>query len=66
MTRKQTGLLALIKGLKPVDASALADYEREMTEEAIPAIIRAVERRQMLAEESRRRLFTPEGVEVSQ
>ena len=54
------GLFKLVEGLKPVDASALADYEREMADEAIPEIIRDVEKRRMLAAESRhRRLEMP-------
>ena len=34
MDENQTGLFKLVEGLKPVDASALAEFEREMTEEA--------------------------------
>ena len=55
MEKNQCGLFKLIEGLKPVDASALADFEREMTEEAIPEMIREAERRRMLAAESRHR-----------
>jgi hypothetical protein len=55
MDKNQTGLFKLIEGLKPVDANALAGYEREMTEEAIPGIIRDVEKRRTLAAESRQR-----------
>ncbi len=64
MDKNKSGLSKLIDGLKPVDASALADYEREMTEEAIPNIIKDVERRRMLAAESRqRRLEMPDKIQ---
>ncbi|MFL5246104.1 MAG: hypothetical protein ACJ8FY_28880 [Gemmataceae bacterium] len=53
--KNRTGIFKLVEGLKPVDASALAEYEREMTEEAIPEIIKEVEKRRMLAAESRHR-----------
>jgi hypothetical protein len=60
MDKNKSELFKLVEGLKPVDASALADYEREMTDEAIPEIIRDVEKRRMLAAESRhRRLEMP-------
>ena len=55
MDKNKAGLFKLVEGLKRVDASALAEYEREMTEEGIPEIIKAVEKRQMLAAESRYR-----------
>ncbi len=42
-----------IKGLKPVDPVELAEYEREMRQEAIPAMIEEVEMRQRLAHEYR-------------
>jgi ribosomal protein S15P/S13E len=59
MGEKKSGIFKLVEGLKPVDASALAEYEREMTE-AIPEIIKDVEKRRMLAAESRqRRLAMP-------
>ena len=49
------GIFKLVEGLKLVDASALAVYEDEMTNEAIPDIIKDVEKRRMLAAESRQR-----------
>lgn len=55
MDTNKTGLFKLVEGLKPVDADALAEYEREMTEKAIPEIIKDVEKRRMLAAESRQR-----------
>jgi len=45
-----------IPGLKPVNAADLSEYERAM-KEAIPDIIRAVERRERLAAEARRRIL---------
>jgi hypothetical protein len=60
MDKDESSLFKLVKGLKPVDASALADYEREMTDKGIPEIIKDVEKRRMLAAESRhRRLEMP-------
>jgi len=55
MDEKKTGVFKLIAGLKPVDAIALAEYERGMTNEAIPEIIRDVEKRLMLAIDGRQR-----------
>ena len=43
--------------LAPVPEKALEDYEREMTEDGIPKIIEAVERRQRLAIEARNRVM---------
>jgi hypothetical protein len=60
MDKSKTGVFKLVQGLKPVDPTALAEYEREMTDNAIPEIIKDVEKRRMLAAESRqRRLETP-------
>ena len=55
MDKNKTGLFELVEGLEPVDASALAEYEREMTDEAIPEMLREVKKRRMLAAESRHR-----------
>lgn len=55
MDKDQAGLFKLIEGLKPVEPSALADFEREMADEAIPAMLAEAERRRMLAAESRNR-----------
>lgn len=64
MEKNQAGVFKLVEGLKPVDATALANFEREMNEEAIPAMIREVERRRLLAAESRnRQLEMPIGEE---
>lgn len=60
MDKPKTGAFRIVEGLMPVDPKALEDYERGMTEEAIPEMIKDVERRQMLAAQSRqRRLETP-------
>lgn len=48
-------LFKLLEGLQPVDPAALAAFEQEMTSHAIPEIMRAVKRRQLLAEEARQR-----------
>jgi hypothetical protein len=55
MDNDKSGVFKLVEGLKPVDPQALAKYEREMAEEAIPEIIKDVEKRRMLAAESRQR-----------
>jgi hypothetical protein len=55
MEKNEAELFKLVAGLKPVDPSALEEFEREMTEHAIPEILRAVEKRRMLAAESRNR-----------
>jgi rubrerythrin len=43
----------LVPGMKPVDPASLAEYERAMKEEAIPAMIEEVRRREELAHQSR-------------
>lgn len=55
MDKDEAELFKLVEGLKPVDPGALEAFEREMTEHAIPEIVRAVEKRRMLAAESRHR-----------
>jgi hypothetical protein len=70
MTKDQTGIFKLLQGLQPVGTEArdaLADFEREMTEHAIPEIIKEDEKRRMLAAESRhRRLERPKEEPPSQ
>ena len=59
---KKAGVFKLIDGLKPVDANVLTEYELAMTNEGIPEIIKAVEKRLLLAIDSRqRRLVIPAG-----
>lgn len=53
MDKKETDVFEVIEGLKPVDPKALEDFKREMTDEVIPEIVRAVEERRKLAAESR-------------
>jgi hypothetical protein len=53
--KNEPELFKLVAGLKPVDPGALAAFEKEMTEHTIPEIVRAVEKRRMLAAESRNR-----------
>jgi hypothetical protein len=55
MVENEHELFKLVEGLKQVDPHALADFDREMAEEAIPEIIREVEKRRMLAADSRQR-----------
>jgi hypothetical protein len=50
-------LFNLVAGLKPVDQDVIEAFERDMIEHVIPDIVRAVERRRMLAAESRQRQF---------
>ena len=52
---KENKPFANIEGLKAVDPKALAEFERQMSERVIPEIIRAVEKRQILAAESRQK-----------
>jgi len=44
-----------IKGLKEVDPSTLADFQKAMTEEVIPEIAKIVETRRLKAVENRAR-----------
>ena len=60
MQKKQHGVFGLTQSMKRVDASALVEFEKEMAEEAIPGIIKDVEKRRILAAEGRQRqLETP-------
>ena len=43
----------LVEDMKPVDQSVLAQYERKMTDEVIPDIVRTVEQRRLFAAASR-------------
>jgi hypothetical protein len=53
--KNEPELFKLAAGLKPVDPGALAAFEEEMIEHTIPEIVRAVEKRRLLAAESRNR-----------
>jgi hypothetical protein len=43
----------LIEGLTSVDPDQLADFEKAMSDEVIPEIVKMVEKRRMLAAKSR-------------
>ncbi len=51
--RKDADVFEVIEGLTLVDPNALVEFQRTMTEEVIPEIVRVVEERRMLAAESR-------------
>ncbi|MGD0486395.1 MAG: hypothetical protein ABSB94_04320 [Syntrophorhabdales bacterium] len=53
MDKKETDVFEIIEGLGSVDPEALEDFERTMTDEVIPEIVRTVEKRRMCAAESR-------------
>lgn len=55
MGKDKKGVFKLVKGLKSVDPKTLAAFEKEMTDQGITAIITDVEKRRMLAAESRQR-----------
>jgi len=52
MANKET-IFDQIKGLTPIDPEDVADFQREMIDNVIPAITEALEERRLLAEESR-------------
>ena len=45
--------LSVIEGLEPIDPELLEEFKRAMTEDAIPKIVSAVEKRQKQAAETR-------------
>jgi hypothetical protein len=51
--KKEGDVFQAIEGLEPVDPKALADFERAMTDEVIPEIVKVVQERRLLAAESR-------------
>jgi hypothetical protein len=53
MDDRDTDVLKGVEGLKPIDPQALVEFQREMTEQVIPEILRVVEERRVLAAESR-------------
>jgi hypothetical protein len=55
MDNKEKDVSEVIQGLTPVDPKALEDFKREMTDNVIPEILRVVEKRRVLAAESRQR-----------
>lgn len=57
MDQKKLGVFRLAANVKPVAPNALADFQREMDEKTVPAIKREVEKRRLLAAESRQKQF---------
>jgi hypothetical protein len=55
MDNKEPGILEQIEGLTSVEADSLKEFNREMSERVVPKIRQIVERRRMLAAESRQR-----------
>ena len=56
MDKKESeDVFQLVDGLKPVDPKTLAEYERTMKDEVVPAIVKVVEQRRLFAAESRLR-----------
>ena len=55
MDKKEPPILEQIEGLTSVDPDSLKEFNREMSERVVPKIRRLVERRRMLAAESRQR-----------
>jgi hypothetical protein len=53
MDKNESDVFDVIVGLKAVDPKTLEDFKQAMTDEVIPAIVRVVEERRMLAAESR-------------
>ncbi len=52
-TKIEKSVFDLVEDMKPVDQSVLAQYERKMTDEVIPDIVRTVEQRRLFAAASR-------------
>lgn len=53
MDNPDKGVFELVEGVTAVDPALLIDFQRAMTEEVIPEIVRVVEERRLLAAESR-------------
>lgn len=49
MNEKTFDVLGVIEGLEPIDPALLEEFKRAMTEDAIPKIVVAVEKRQLQA-----------------
>jgi hypothetical protein len=50
---EEKGVFDLIEGLTSVDPDQLADFERAMSEEVIPEVVKVIEKRRTLAAKSR-------------
>ena len=53
MNIKVSDALSVIEGLEPIDPALLEKFKRAMTEDAIPKIVSAVEKRQIQAAKTR-------------
>lgn len=53
MDDKDENISERIDGLKPLNPNAMKEFQRVMTEEVIPEIVRVVEERRLAAAESR-------------
>lgn len=52
---KETSVSDLMKGLEPVNPNMFANFERAMTQEVIPEIIKIMDQRRLYAAETRLR-----------
>jgi hypothetical protein len=52
---KDESIFTQISGFEPVDPQSIVEFERAMTDQVIPDIVRALEDRRMRAAESRER-----------
>jgi hypothetical protein len=52
---KKEAVSNVVQGLVPIDPAVLNDFLREMNEEVIPEIVKAIEERRLLAAENRQR-----------
>jgi hypothetical protein len=52
---KKEAVSNVVQGLVPIDPAVLNDFLREMNEEVIPEIVKAIEERRLLAAENRHR-----------
>ena len=55
---REKDFLELMSGLEPLDPKVLADFREEMVLRVIPSIVQDLERRRLLADESRRWIIT--------
>jgi len=52
MAKLENSVLQLAEGIRPVDPKDFADFQRVMTEQVIPEIVKVVEERRLSASES--------------
>lgn len=53
MANRKKLVLGKIEGLKPVKPATVEKFRKKMTDEVVPKIVRAVEKRRLTAAESR-------------